>query len=104
MREDTQLLACFIVGVLLFLQMDLSDLVFRNSFGDTGMRNEARLKESSSIPKSLLGKMTTRCGNWNPSFSKSRISFVERFVPIFTGHMLGMSGLDCTHFCLMPLI
>jgi hypothetical protein len=65
--------------------------------------NEARLKGSSSILKSLLGEMTARCGNWKPVLSKSSISFVERLVPIFIGQMLGMSSLDCTHFRLVPL-
>jgi hypothetical protein len=63
MREDTQLLACFIVGALLFLWMDLPDLVFGNSSGEAGVANEARLKESSSIPKSLLEEMTAGYGN-----------------------------------------
>jgi hypothetical protein len=65
--------------------MDLLDLVFGNSSGDVGVGNEARSKGSSSIPKSLLGEMTARCGNWKPVLSKSRISFVKRLVPIFTG-------------------
>jgi hypothetical protein len=83
--------------------MDLPDLVFGHSSGDAGIGNEARLKGSSSIPKSLLGEITARYGNWKPALSKSRISFVERLVSIFTGQMLGMSGLDCTHFCIVPL-
>jgi hypothetical protein len=63
MREDAQLLACFIVGVLLFLQMILPDLVFGKSFGDAKVGYEERLKGSSSIPKGLLRKMTACCGN-----------------------------------------
>jgi hypothetical protein len=65
--------------------MDLPDLVFGNSSRDAGVGNEARLKGGSSIPKSLLGEMTARCGNWKLALSKSSISFVERLVPIFTG-------------------
>jgi hypothetical protein len=65
--------------------------------------NEERLKRSSSIPKSLLGEMTARCGNWKPKLFKSRISFFERLIQIFIGQMLGMSGLDCIHFRLVPL-
>jgi hypothetical protein len=84
-REDAQLLACFIVEALLFLRMDFPNLVFGHSFTEAGIENEARLKGSSSILKSLLGEMTARCGNWKPVLSKSRISFVERLVPIFTG-------------------
>jgi hypothetical protein len=102
-RADAQLLACFVVGVLLYLWMDLPDLVFGHSFAEAGVGNKARLKGSSSIPKSLLGEMTARCGNWKPALSKSRISFVDRLVPIFTGQMLGMLGLDCTHFHLVSL-
>jgi hypothetical protein len=83
--------------------MDLHDLVFGQSSAKAGVENEARLMGSSSIPKSLLGEMTARCGNWKPVLSKSRISLVERLVPIFTGQMLGMSGLDCTYFRLVPL-
>jgi hypothetical protein len=83
--------------------MDLPDLVFGISSADAGVGNEARSKGSLSIPKSLLGEMTTRCGNWKPTLSKSRISFFERLVPIFTGQILGMSGLDCTHFRFEPL-
>jgi hypothetical protein len=73
------------VGALLFLRMDLPDLVFGHSFAEAGVGNEVRLKGSSSIPKSLLGEMTVRCGNWMPALSKPRISFVERLVPIFIG-------------------
>jgi hypothetical protein len=65
--------------------MDLPDLVFGQSFAEAGVGNEARLKGSSSIPKSLLAEMTARCGNWKPALSKSRIFFLERLVPIFTG-------------------
>jgi hypothetical protein len=83
--------------------MDLPDLVFGHSFAEAGVGNEARLKGSSSIPKSLFGEMTASCGNWKPALSKSRISFVDRLVPIFTSQMLGMLGLDCTHFPLVPL-
>jgi hypothetical protein len=83
--------------------MDLHNLVFGHSSGDAGVGNEARSKGSSSIPKSLLRKMTARYGNWKPALSKSRISFVERLVLIFTGQMLGMSGLNCTHFGLVTL-
>jgi hypothetical protein len=83
--------------------MDLPDLVFRNSSKDVGVGNKARLKGSSSIPKSLIGEMTERCGNWKPMLSKSRIFFVERLVRIFTSQMLGMSGLDCTYFRLVFL-
>jgi hypothetical protein len=43
--------------------MDLPDLVFGHSFAEAGVGNEARLKGSSSIPKSLLGEMIARCGN-----------------------------------------
>jgi hypothetical protein len=68
----------------LFLRMDLPDLVFGNSSGDARVGNEARLKGSSSIPKSFLGEMTAYYGNWKPTLSNSRISFVERLVPIFT--------------------
>jgi hypothetical protein len=67
------------------------------------VENDERSKENSSIPKSLLGEMITRCGNWKPALSKSRISFVERLVRIFTSQMLGMSGLDYTHFRRVPL-
>jgi hypothetical protein len=63
MREDVQLLACFVVGALLFLRMDLPDLVFRNPFGDVGVGNEARSKGSSSITKNLLREMIAHCGN-----------------------------------------
>jgi hypothetical protein len=87
-------LACFVVGALLFLWMDLPDLVFGNSSGDVGVGNEVRSKESSSIPKNLIREMTMSCGNWKPALSKSRISFYERLVPIFIGQMLEMSGLD----------
>jgi hypothetical protein len=103
MREDVQLLAYFVVGALLFLWIVLPDLVFGYSSGDAGVGNDERSKESSSIPKSLLGEMTARCGNWKPTLSKSRISFFERLVLIFTGQMLGMSGLDFTYFCFVPL-
>jgi hypothetical protein len=99
-RTVVGLLRC---ETLLFVHMDLPDLVFGNSSTDAGVGNEARSKGSSSIPKSLLGEMTARCGNWKPALSKSRISFIERLVPIFTGQMLGMSGLDYTHFCFVPL-
>jgi hypothetical protein len=102
-RADAQLLACFVEGTLLFLRMDLPDLVFGQSSAEAGVGNEARLKGSSSVPKSLLGEMTARCGNWKPALSKSRISFLERLVPIFTGQILRMSGLDCTHFRFVPL-
>jgi hypothetical protein len=98
------LLACFVLGALLFLRMDLPDLVFGQSSAEAGVGNEARLKGSSSISKSLLGEMTARCGNWKPALSKSRISFLERLVPIFTGQIFGMSGLDCTHFRFVPLM
>jgi hypothetical protein len=64
--------------------MDLPDLVFGQSSTKVGVKNEPRLKGSSSIPKSLLGEMTARCGNWKPTLSKSRISLVERLVLIFT--------------------
>ena len=103
-RADAQLLACFVVGALLFLQMDLPDLVFGNSCGDSGMGNKARLTGSSSIPKSLFKEMIACCGNWKPVLSKSSISFIERMVPIFTGQMLGMLDLDHTYFCLVPLM
>jgi hypothetical protein len=83
--------------------MVLPDLVFENSSGDAGVGNDERSKGSFSIPKCLLGEMTTCYGNWKPTLSTSRISFVERLVPIFTGQMLGMSSLDCTHFRLVPL-
>src|SRR5665811_1472661 len=83
--------------------MDLPDLVLGKSFALAGVGNEARLKGSSSVPKSRLGEMTARCGNWKPALSKSRISFLERLVPIFTGQILGMSGFDFTHFRLLPL-
>jgi hypothetical protein len=76
--------ACFVVGALLFLWMDLPDLVFGYSSGNTGVGNDDWSKGSSSTPKSLLGEMTTRCGNWKPTLSKSRIFFLERLVPIFT--------------------
>jgi hypothetical protein len=102
-RADAQLLACFVLEALLFLRMDLPDLVFGQSFAEAGVGNEARLKGSSFVPKSLLGEMTARYGNWKPALSKSRISFLERLVPIFTGQILGMSGLDCTHFSFVPL-
>jgi hypothetical protein len=103
-REDAQLLACFVLGALLYLYLELLDLVFGNSFTDAGVGNEARSKGSSSIPKSLVGEMTARYGNWKPALSKSRISFLERLVLIFTGQILGMSGLDCTHFRFVPLM
>jgi hypothetical protein len=83
-REDAQLLACFVVGALLFLRMVLPDLVFGYSYGDAGVGNEDRSKGSSSILKSLLGEMTVLCGNWKLALSKSRIFFFERLVPIFT--------------------
>ena len=83
--------------------MDLPDLVFGKSSALARVKNEARLKGSSSIPKSLLGEMTARCGNWKPILSKSKISFFERLVPIFTGQILGMSGLDCIHVRFVPL-
>jgi hypothetical protein len=83
--------------------MDLPDLVFGQSSVEAGVGNEARLKGSSSVPKSLLGEMTVRCGYWKPALSKSRISFLERLVPIFTGQILGMSGLNCTYFRFVPL-
>jgi hypothetical protein len=73
------------LGALLFLRMDLPDLVFGQSSVEAGVGNEARSKGSSSIPKSLLREMTARCDNWKPVLSKSRISLVERLVPIFTG-------------------
>jgi hypothetical protein len=85
MRADAQLLACFVLGALLFLRMDLPDLVFGQSSAEARVGNEVRLKGSSSVPKSLLGEMTARCGNWKPTLLKSRISFIERLVPIFTG-------------------
>ena len=88
------MLACFVVGALLYLQMDLSDLVFGHSYVKARVENEARLKGSSSIPKSLLREMTTRWDNWKPLLSKSRIFFAERLVPIFTGQMLEMLDLD----------
>jgi hypothetical protein len=78
--------------------MDLHDLVFINSLGDIGVGNEDRSKGSSSVRKSLLGEMIGRYGNWKPTLSKSRISFLERLVPIFTSQILGMSSLDCIHF------
>jgi hypothetical protein len=78
----------------LFLRMGLPDLVFGQSSAEAGVGNEARLKGSSSVPKILLGEMTARCGNWKPVLSKSRISFLERLVLIFTGQILGMSGLE----------
>jgi hypothetical protein len=84
--------------------MDLHDLVFGQSSVEAGVGNEARLKGSSSVPKSLLGEITACCGNWKPALSKSRISFLERLVPIFTGQILGMSGLDCTYFRFVPLM
>jgi hypothetical protein len=83
--------------------MDLPDLVFGQSSAEAGVGNEARLKGSSSVPKSLLGEMIARCGNWKLALSKSRISFLERLVPNFTGQILGMSGLDYTHFLFVPL-
>ena len=91
------------LGASLFLQMDLSDMVFGQSSVLAGVGNEIRLKESSSILKSLLGEMTACCGNWKPTLSKSRISFFERLVPIFTNQMLKMPGLDYNHFCFVPL-
>jgi hypothetical protein len=83
--------------------MDLPDLVFGQSSAEAGVGNEARLKGSSSVPKSLLEEMTAHCGNWKPALSKSRISFSKMLVPIFTGQILGMSDLDCTHFRFVPL-
>jgi hypothetical protein len=54
-----------------------------------------RSNGSSSIPKSLLGDIKAHFGNWNPKFSRSRISFFEKLVPIFIGQMFGMLGLEC---------
>jgi hypothetical protein len=102
-RADAQLLAYFVLGVLLFLRMDLPDLVFGQSSAEARVGNEARLKGSSSVPKSLLKEMTACCGNWKPAFSKSRIFFFERLVPIFIGQILGMSSLNYTHFRFVPL-
>jgi hypothetical protein len=90
-------------GIVVPADGELPDLVFGNSFADIGVGNEVRSKDSSSIPKSLFGEMTARCGNWKLALSKSRIFFFERLVPIFTGQMLGMSGLDYTHFRFVPL-
>jgi hypothetical protein len=63
MREDAQLLACFVVGTFLILRMFLHDLIFGCSFGDAGIGYDERSDGSSSIPKSLLGEMTARWGN-----------------------------------------
>ena len=102
-RADAQLLACFVLGALLFLWMDLPDMVFGQSSVEVGVGNEARSKESSSVLKNLLRETTIHCGNWKLALSKSKIFFLERLVPIFTGQILGMSGLDYTHFCFVPL-
>jgi hypothetical protein len=56
-------LAYFVEGALLFLRMDLLDLDFGNTSGDAGIGNEARSKNSSSIPKNLLGEMIAYYGN-----------------------------------------
>jgi hypothetical protein len=69
-RADVHLLACFVLGALLFLRMDLPDLVFGQSSAEAGVGNEARLKGRSLVPKSLLGEMTAHCGNWKPALSK----------------------------------
>jgi hypothetical protein len=80
-----QLLVCFVVGALLFLQMILPDLTFGRSSRDVGVGYEERSNGSSSIPKSLRGDMIARCGKWKPPFSRSTISFLERLVPMFIG-------------------
>ena len=56
-REDVQLLACFVVGAFLFLRMFLPNLVFGWLFGNAGMGYEERLDGSSFILKSLLKEM-----------------------------------------------
>jgi hypothetical protein len=66
-RTIVGLLHC---GGVVVPAMDLPDLVFKNSSGDTRAWNKVRLKGSSSIPKSLLEEMTARYGNWKPALSK----------------------------------
>jgi hypothetical protein len=51
------------VGMFLFLQMFLPDLIFGCSSGDAGIGYDERSDGSSSIPKSLFGEMTARWGN-----------------------------------------
>jgi hypothetical protein len=50
-REEAQLLACFVEGALLFLRMDLPDLVFGNSLGDAGVGSEDRSKNKLLCPE-----------------------------------------------------
>jgi hypothetical protein len=63
MREDAQLLACFVVGTFLIFRMFLPDLIFGCFLGDAGIGYDERLDGSSSIPKSLLGEMIARWDN-----------------------------------------
>jgi hypothetical protein len=100
-RADAQFLACFVVGVFLFLLIFLLDLAFGWSSGNGRVGYEAT-STGTSPQKSLFGKMTTRCGKRKPAFSRARISVFMKSVPSFTGEMFGTFGPDLTHFHLEP--
>ena len=95
-RTNVQLLACFVVGVFLFLWILFLDLAFGWSFGNGGVGYEATSTGMSPL-KSLLGEMTAHCSRWKLAFSRARMSFLVRLVPSFTSQMFGTSSLDLIH-------
>ena len=53
------------------------------------------------MPNFLFGDMIACYGNWKPAFSKSRIFFLKRWIPIFTNQIFGTLGLDCIYLHLV---
>jgi hypothetical protein len=60
-RADAQLLACFIIGTFLFLQIFLPNLAFGWLSGNGGVGYEAT-STGMSPPKSLIREMIAYCG------------------------------------------
>ena len=49
------------------------------------------------------GNNTSLCCSWNPASSNTKISSLDRLVPIFTCHVLDTIGQSNTYFFLLPL-
>ena len=64
------------VGAFLFLRIFLRDLIFGCLSGDVGIGYDERSDGSSSIPKSLLGEMTTRWGKL-----KANMLYIKDLLP-----------------------